>query len=63
MGQAKRRGTFEQRQAEGIFKRKQAELAKLAARRLREEARTPEGMAALRRARMIMAWAAGQGML
>ena len=63
MGQAKRRGTFEQRREEGILKRERAKLERLARKMLREASRSPEDRAALLKARQILAWASGQGML
>lgn len=62
MGQAKQRGTFEQRQAEGIAKRQEQERKRaeeLAAQRAeqaeREARKTPEERARSRRASLLMA--------
>lgn len=61
MGQAKQRGTFEQRQAEGIAKRQEQERKRaeaLAARRAeqaeREARKTPEERDRSRRAAMLL---------
>ena len=61
MGQAKQRGTFEQRQAEGIAKRQERErlrreatAAREVERAEREASKTPEERDRSRRARMLL---------
>jgi len=54
MGQAKQRGTFEQRKAEGEAKRAEAERKRLAAISAREAARTPQERARSKKAAMML---------
>lgn len=58
MGQAKLRGTFEQRQAEGIAKREIAEKLKHERIEARELKTTPKQRANRRAVALIMAYAA-----
>lgn len=54
MGQAKQRGTFQQRQAEGIAKRKKAEIERLNAIAEAESRLTPEQRKKNYEARVIL---------
>jgi hypothetical protein len=54
MGQAKQRGTFEQRKAEGIAKREEKELARRKAIAEAEAALTPEQRKKRKRAGMVL---------
>lgn len=59
MGEAKRRGTLEKRQAEGREKRERLEQARRELLRMQEAARTPEERAAIRRAQLTLAMMLG----
>lgn len=55
MGQAKQRGTFEQRQAEGIAKRQEEERKRAEALAEREARKTPDERDRSRRAGLLLA--------
>lgn len=59
MGEAKRRGTFEQRMAEGREKRERLERERLEMERRRLDAMTQGERAALRKAQMTLAMMLG----
>lgn len=62
MGEAKRRGTYEQRKAEGEAKRADAQRQREEVLAKREAVMTPEERAKRHKARMLLAQAAAFGL-
>lgn len=61
VGQAKNRGSFEQRQAEGIAKREQEAIDRAERRKRYEASMTPEQRRTMRKAQAMMAMTLGLG--